>query len=318
MRVFESTDLGVDPVTKVKRLDHYLSPSSPIHVRAFTYDRPTVLDFDYHDGIEVGVVLSGCQERQWEGYTCEMGVGESWLVAMWEPHGWRAKLPNTGYVVVIFLPEFLDGTELADLHWLSIFAAPPSQRPRVTSDRQRERVVAIARSIREELDEERPLWLTALRISVVRLLFELFRYWAPPGTSRQRASVGSNLSRIMPALDVLRERGPRAVRVREAARACNVSRTTLNRLFRETMGVSFARFRMRAHLAHATQLLLATDLPLDEIAAEAGFTDASHLHRSFVKQYGKTPGQFRADGRCLESHARSGQMVSEHLSGPGE
>lgn len=297
MRIFESADLGLDPVTKVKRLDHYLTPSSPIHVRVYTLAEPTQLDFDYHDGIEVGVIVSGCQERYWEGYSCEVGPGETWLAAMWEPHGHRAKVPGTGYVVVIFLPEFLDGTELADLRWLSVFAAAPPRRPRITTDKQRGRMLDIARCIREELEDDRPLWMTGIRIQVTRLLFELVRDASLPSVGKQGPSVASKLSRIMPALDMLRERGPRAATVSEAARACHVSRTTLNRLFRETMGMSLARFRMRAHLVNATQRLLGTELSLDEIAKETGFTDASHLHRCFVKHYGKTPGQFRADSR---------------------
>jgi AraC-like DNA-binding protein len=297
MRVFESAEVGVDESSGARRLEHYLTASTPIHVRIHTYDAPTPLDFQYHDGIELGVILSGCQERQWEGFTTEAGVGQTWLVAMWEPHGWRATVAGTGYVVVIFLPEFLEGTELADLPWLSVFAAPPSQRPMITSDRQRARMIAIAEEIQEELEEDRPRWLTALRIGVVRLLFELLREWSPPIRARPSASFSNNLSRIMPALDLLRNCGPRVIGVDEAARACSLSRSTLNRLFRETMGVSFGKFRMRGHLAVATQRLLATDLPVDQIAAEAGFVDASHLHRCFVKHYGKTPGQFRADGR---------------------
>jgi AraC-like DNA-binding protein len=297
MRVFESVDLGIDPIRKIKRLDHYLTPQSPVCVGVTTWDKPTVLDFDYHDGIEVGVIVSGCEERHWEEYTCDVGPGETWLVAMWEPHGWRAKVPGTGYVVVIFLPEFLDKTELCDLPWLNIFAAPPSQRPRVSSDAQRRRMLRIARNIREELAEDRPMWLTGLRIEVTKLLFELFRDYSMPDGIRQSSASASDLSRIMPALDMLREHGPRAVRVAEAARACGVSRTTLNRLFRTATGVSFARFRMRAYLVRATQRLLATDLPLEDIAEEAGFADASHLHRAFVRYHGKTPGQFRIDGR---------------------
>ncbi len=307
MRVFESVELGIDPVTKVKRLDHYLTPSSPIHVRVFTWDEPTPLDFDFHDGIEIGVLTSGCQERHWEGYSRDILPGDTWSVAMWEPHGWRAKVPGTGYVVVIFLPEFLEGTEMADLPWLSIFAAPPSERPRMTTDKQRKRMLDIAGSIRDELEEDHPLLMTGLRIQVTRLLFELMRDQSSPYAVRRGANLGNKLSQVMPALTMLRERGPRAVKVAEAARACSLSRTTLNRLFRESMGVSFAKFRMRAHLVHATQRLLATDLPLDEIAKEAGFTDASHLHRSFVKHYGKTPGQFRADTRESESLERSGR-----------
>ncbi len=308
MRTHESTELGIDHVTKVRRLEHYLSADSPVFASVDSYPEPTELSFDQHEGIEVGVLLSGYQERHWEGFTCDIGPGETWLAAMWEPHGQRGKVPNTGFVVVIFLPEFLEGIELADLPWLSMFSAPASQRPQVTSNRQRERLLSIAQAMGEELQEQRPRWMTGLRIGVVSLLFELFRDWSPPiMPSRSGTSAGNRFSRIMPALDLVRDRGPQTVGVAEAARACNVSRTTLNRIFRETMGISFGRFRLRAHLAHATQRLLTTDLPVEHIATETGFTDASHLHRAFLKHYGKTPGQYRAEGRRLSSVGLAGR-----------
>jgi hypothetical protein len=51
MRRFDSVDLGVDRLTKARRLEHYLSPSSPIHVKAHVYDSPTILKVEQHDGI---------------------------------------------------------------------------------------------------------------------------------------------------------------------------------------------------------------------------------------------------------------------------
>ena len=76
-----------------------------------------------------------------------------------------------------------------------------------------------------------------------------------------------------------------------------MSRATLNRLFRRTMGISFGKFRIRAHLGHAAHLLHTTHLGLTEVATEAGFTDASHLYRMFVKHYGVTPRQYRSRGQ---------------------
>jgi transcriptional regulator GlxA family with amidase domain len=63
------------------------------------------------------------------------------------------------------------------------------------------------------------------------------------------------------------------------------------------MGLSFGKFRRRAHLAYAAHLLLTTDHTMDAIAAEAGFVDGSHLHRHFVERYRTTPGEYRANTR---------------------
>jgi AraC-like DNA-binding protein len=65
------------------------------------------------------------------------------------------------------------------------------------------------------------------------------------------------------------------------------------------MGLSFGKFCRRARLAYAAQLLLTTDLPVEAVARTAGFSDASHLHHSFVETYGATPARYRADGRPL-------------------
>jgi len=61
------------------------------------------------------------------------------------------------------------------------------------------------------------------------------------------------------------------------------------------MGLSFAKFRLRARLAYAARLLLTTRLPTEAVATQAGFVDGSHLHRSFVRRYGTTPGQYREE-----------------------
>jgi transcriptional regulator GlxA family with amidase domain len=62
------------------------------------------------------------------------------------------------------------------------------------------------------------------------------------------------------------------------------------------MGLTFGKFALRNRVAHAASVLLSTDLPLEAIAGEYGFGDASHLHHAFVKQYGCTPVQYREQG----------------------
>ncbi len=64
-------------------------------------------------------------------------------------------------------------------------------------------------------------------------------------------------------------------------------------LFRLVTGMSSRQFCLYARMAHVARELALTDRPVDHLAAELGFTDASHLHRHLVKQYGCTPAQYR-------------------------
>ncbi len=289
-------NLGTDWALGAERVEYDLS-RVPIHSDVVTDPEPTAMVLDYHEALEVGIVLSGRQERSWEAFSCEIGPGDVWVASMWEPHGYRALVPHTTIVVLQFVPAFLQDVTVGELSWLTIFASPADKRPRVSTEKQRTRVRMLAEWMREEIQTQPPGYRTALKLCLANVFFELCREWRPPRPLDSRDGMPyTALSRIVPALDLLRERGPLAAGVREASQACGMSRATLNRLCREVMGISFAKLRMRAHVAFAAHRLLATDLPTDEIALEAGFSDASHFHRCFVKLYGQTPGQFRAKG----------------------
>jgi len=271
-----------------------LSPSAPLWADTGAYDGSLQVETNVHPGIEVGVILAGQAERHYPDHEIAGVPGDVWLCAMWEPHGWRVILPETDRVVLIFLPEFLGDEMLGDLPWLSLFAAPPSQRPQVSTPEMRRTVLAMGWKLQDDILTKAPGWQTAVRLDLLRLLFDLSRNWQPPVGAGLQLPRPSHLSRIMPALTLLHERGPLGLSLLEAAAACNLGQTRFGLLFRQTMGLSFGRFRLRSRLASAAHLLLTTDHPVDDIAARVGFSDGSHLHRAFVRQYGCTPGDYRS------------------------
>src|SRR5205807_2035858 len=73
---------------------------------------------------------------------------------------------------------------------------------------------------------------------------------------------------------------------KEAAAHCGISRSRFDAVFQKTMGLSFARFALRYRLSSAAVQLLQSDDPMKTIAADWGFTDASHFNRAFFAHYG--------------------------------
>jgi transcriptional regulator GlxA family with amidase domain len=65
------------------------------------------------------------------------------------------------------------------------------------------------------------------------------------------------------------------------------------RAFRQSLGIPPHNYIVQRRVEHAQRLLRNTNLPLSEIAIEAGFTDQSHLARHFRTIIGVSPGLAR-------------------------
>lgn len=74
---------------------------------------------------------------------------------------------------------------------------------------------------------------------------------------------------------------------------CHVSRRTLHRLFEGTGQTVTAHLRTLRIAAAQRLLTNQTDLPIESIAREVGFSNDTHFYRSFRAVTGITPGEFR-------------------------
>jgi len=293
-------EVSPDWLIRARGSGQALSSEEPLIAEVSSRPGPSPLVVDIHDGIEVGIVLAGSAERHFQDFVLTGTPGDVWMCAMWELHGRRVLTEETRSVVLMFLPEFLGEEMLGDRSWLSLFAASATQRPWVSAAEVREQVLAIGRELQREIVQKPRYWKSAVRINLVRLLFLLSRGWDPPAPPAGPRSGATDLTRIMPALTLLRTEPGRRVTLAEAASACGLSPTRFSVVFHHTLGTSFSKFALRGRLAFVARLLLSSDLSIEDVAAAAGFVDASHLHRTFVRHYGCTPGQYRhrVEGTC--------------------
>jgi AraC family transcriptional regulator len=83
------------------------------------------------------------------------------------------------------------------------------------------------------------------------------------------------------------------LRNRELAALVDFSEFHFNVAFRNSLGASPHEFVIRRRIERAQQLMLSTDMPLCDIAAECGLADQAHLSRLFRKVVGETPAAWR-------------------------
>lgn len=87
------------------------------------------------------------------------------------------------------------------------------------------------------------------------------------------------------------------VSVDHIASHVGISRRSLERAFRKTLGRSVNGERLRKRLERCTELLHGTGMTVEEIASATGFLSRSYMHRAFRKKYQLSPGEYRKKGR---------------------
>lgn len=79
----------------------------------------------------------------------------------------------------------------------------------------------------------------------------------------------------------------------DTAKALNINRTTICKIFKDYVGISFHRFLQNIRLEKAKTLLLSKGLNVTEIAFECGFGSCRSFNRVFLEQIGCTPTDYR-------------------------
>ena len=77
------------------------------------------------------------------------------------------------------------------------------------------------------------------------------------------------------------------------ARLVGTSTRQLERAFAAETGSSPSDFYRTLRLKYGRWLLTSSDAPINELAFECGFADASHFIRHFKAQFGMAPGRLR-------------------------
>jgi two-component system response regulator YesN len=95
-----------------------------------------------------------------------------------------------------------------------------------------------------------------------------------------------------------------AVTLERVAQLVGISPWYLSRIVRRHTGVTFKAHVQRRRVAHACDLLTNSSKSVKEVAAAAGFTDATHLNRHLRKLIGSSARSIRIGPTNREGTAR--------------
>lgn len=114
-----------------------------------------------------------------------------------------------------------------------------------------------------------------------------------------RARLGVQNSKVLTIIELMEAHLAEPLSLVEIAEAVGLSRRQIERLFRQEMGRSPARYYLEIRLDRARHLLIQSSMPVVEVAVACGFVSASHFSKCYRELYARSPQQERADRKQL-------------------
>lgn len=98
---------------------------------------------------------------------------------------------------------------------------------------------------------------------------------------------------VQKALSIIKECYSDGINLEETARRLHVTEQYLGTQLKKETGSSFTEIIRRYKIAHVKQLLLDTELKLNQIASMAGFSDPKYMSKVFKQEVGMLPNEYR-------------------------
>ncbi len=122
-------------------------------------------------------------------------------------------------------------------------------------------------------------------------------------TDRQRlplrARLGVQNAKVLSIIELMEANLSEPLSLVEIADGVDLSRRQIERLFRQEMGRSPARYYLEIRLDRARHLLIQSSMPVVEVAVACGFVSASHFSKCYRELYARSPQQERNDRKSL-------------------
>ena len=136
-----------------------------------------------------------------------------------------------------------------------------------------------------------------IQTKISEMLIECIRYWINTGFVIDNVTYHGDNYDIYNITDYIDQHLSADLSVPEIAKACNMSYSYFAKQFPAVYGKTCKEYLEEMRLYKVEEYLLFTNFDLNFIAQETGFSDCSHMIKSFKKRHGTTPKKYRDERR---------------------
>ncbi len=285
-------------------LMHYLFESADIlntPIECFYYDpanQPFPIRMHWHYFMEIIYILEGTAEIRADDKSYLLGTGDMILFHPESVHGiFAADGYPLRYAGMKFDINTLTMTSTYTPKLRSIFKSAKKRGMDIVFRRDEadsEEIERIFITCIDEMQQGRYGSDLIARARIYELLTRLLRYWQSQGFSVDSEVFAEDthydIYNITEYIDQTLSEG---ITVNDIAHRCAMSYSYFAKRFLSIYGKSCKEYIEQMRLYRVEELLLYTDFDLNYIAQETGYSDCSHMIKSFKRSKGVTPKQFR-------------------------
>ena len=258
----------------------YFHTSEPACVVREMHDAPSneFVAMHDHEFSEIAIVTAGGCNHIHAGGTERLSAGDFFVIHPGERHGYAELAPGTLVLNLLYdrasppPPLMLENTPLVETLFpagdISSRADKLGRIPRRTLPH----LVGLVKALHREAEARQPLCHSVTSNLFAAILLILAR--STPGTVAERPNP------VQREIDFILRNLHRKITLAELCAVSGRSARTLSREFRKAVGTSPGDYILSLRAARARTLLSQSPARLDEIAAQTGFCNASHLLRT--------------------------------------
>lgn len=259
-----------------------------------------------HDFVELVYVERGEACHVFEGERYEVRAGDIFIINPGEVHAYQIESGKQIEIInCLFLPEliqqhWLQGIGISqsmDYFYVHPFLDNRERFHRRLNLRGQEvaRALLLLEGMMKEQEAHESGYMALIRLQMVELLVLLSRFYRQQETMTLKGASRYNERQLLVRriCGYLERYYDKKLSIPALCELFNISPRQLNRIFKETLGMTVVDMVHQIRTERAKHLLLETDEKVIVIAGKVGYEDPAFFSRLFLRLVGCSPGKFR-------------------------
>jgi len=252
----------------------------------------------------IGAVKSGKMLHHIGDVDIELRRGDMYIIPPGVVHNVEYLEPNTEFYAIEFTKEFLQydphGMTVKDrlFTFLMVDMALGKresllQKVPLTGDDQAFIFKQIERFHHESLKRRECMFEVLHCILMTVITFFGWKYLYETDNVQVEQKYWKINQMLLDSIDYIHKHYRERITLEGITTKFAISKAAYCNLFKEGTGTTFLAYLNNLRCEKATQLLIDTNMSLEEIADVTGYADVSGLYRNFTNRYGISPGRYR-------------------------
>lgn len=272
-------------------------PCGLMYYSHLRFDKVWETEKHSHTLCEIAYILSGSGEYVQNDIPVPVKQGDLFIMNAYTPHFERSS-PDNPLEHIFFSIDIIGFEEKIkatgnDTYLLHLLNQPDEQILHYDLSKFLSYFTELAHTFDTEIEQKQPYWQQSVQYRFQLALILILRHVALQRQTQKTVNLNKCKNECIPiaVAHFLDSNFTFEHSLDELAKRFFISKSYLLASFKKTYGISPMQYLNKARIREAQRTLQSTDFPVNNVAAQTGFTNASHFARIYKKYTGITPSQ---------------------------